>query len=211
MTGQLTVPKIYYYNFTDDAHTLDELKEQLGAARFAYCSNMKSEAAALNSAYAFLLLRYALLKEYGISDIPVFEFNDHGKPFLKDFPDIYFSMSHCKRRAVCAVSDIPVGADIQDIRKLDLRAAKKFLTPLELEKVTLITDKSELSRELCRLWCIKESHSKMTGIGFGEGFCGYAADELISSGKASVAEKDGCFISVCIGQYGEDHGRENIS
>ncbi len=194
----MTEPKVYYYSYDIGAYKLSELKELLGEARYAYCSNMKSESAALNSAYAFILLRYALAKEYGITDIPEFNHGDHGKPFLKDFPNIYFSMSHCAGKVVCAVADVPVGTDIQDIRKINLRAAGHFLTPDELEKVSIITDESQRTKELCRLWCIKESHSKMTGIGFGEGFASYAADDLINSGIASVTEKDGCFISVCV-------------
>ena len=193
----MTVPQIYYYNFGNDRHTLGELKELLGNARYDYCKDMKNEGSALHSAYAFLLLRYALKKEYGISDIPDFIYNDHGKPFLKDFPDIFFSISHCGKKAVCAVSDVPVGTDIQDIRKISMRAAEKFLTAVELENISQITDEEQRTRELCRIWCIKESHSKMTGIGFSEGFYRYSADELINSGKASVSEKDGCFISVC--------------
>ncbi len=198
MTEQLTVPKIYYYNFAGDTNTLDELKEQLGTARYAYCKNMKSEAAALNSAYAFLLLRYALMKEYGITKIPEFDYNEHGKPFLKDFPDIYFSMSHCAGKVVCSVADVSVGADIQDIRKISQRAAEKFLTPEELKNISLITDENKLTRELCRIWCIKESYGKMTGKGFGEGFRSFDADDLLNSGRAFVTEKDECYISSCI-------------
>ena len=193
----MTVPKIYSHSFDAGAHRLDELKELLGGSRYAYCKNMKSEKAALHSAYAFLLLRYALKKEYGITDIPELCYNDHGKPFLKDFPDVYFSMSHCAGRVVCAVADLPVGADIQDIRPLDMRVGKKFLTEAELRRVSLIYGIAELSRELCRIWCIKESYGKLTGKGFGEGFSSFDADALVESGKASVTEKDGCFISVC--------------
>ena len=124
----MSFPDIYYYDHSGDTRSLKELAPLLGENRAGYCGRMKNVNAALNSAYAFLLLRYALKKKYGISAVPEFNYNEYGKPFLKDFPDIYFSMSHCAGRVVCAVSDSPVGVDIQDHRKLNMRTAEKFLT-----------------------------------------------------------------------------------
>lgn len=189
---------VYYYDFSRDTHTLSELGKYLGQQRYEYCKSMKSEVAGLRSAYVFMLLRYALKKEYGIDEMPVFEKNAYGKPFLKNFPDIFFSMSHTKKSVLCAVSDVPVGADIQDIRPLRIGIGKKFLTANEFQNVAQITDENERNRQLCRIWCIKESYGKMTGKGFGEGFTDIDSNELISSGRAFVTQKDGCFISVCI-------------
>ena len=152
----------------------------------------------MRSVFAFLLLRYALHKEYGICDVPQFTINEHGKPFLSDYPDIYFSMSHCTSAVVCAVSRSPVGADIQDIRRLSLSIAGKFLTPAELERISLITDVEQRDKELCRLWSIKESFSKMTGKGFSEGFTGIDTGRLTSEGRALWTFRNGCYISVCI-------------
>ena len=148
-------PYAYFYDFGSDGRTLGELRPLLGEKRLEYCNKMKNVKAGLCSAYAFLLLRYALKQEFGITDIPRFTYNEHGKPFLCGAEGIYFNMSHAAERVVCAVSRSPVGADIQDIRKMNLRTAEKFLTAGEFSAVSGITDENKLNAELCRLWCIK--------------------------------------------------------
>ena len=158
---------------------------------------MKSVKAGTCSAYAFLLLRYALKKEFGITEMPSFTYNEHGKPFFRDHPDIYFNMSHSGTRAVCAVSRSPVGVDIQEIRKINFRAASKFLTTQELEAVTSLPDDEAETEELSRLWCIKESIGKCTGKGFAEGFTSIEAESFIKIGKVRYTRCGDYFISVC--------------
>jgi len=189
----MTFPDILLYDFSDDKHSLDEIADLLGKQRYDYCRRMKSEKAGLASAFSFLLLRYGLKKYCGITDIPELTFGEHGKPFLKEYPGLYFSMSHAKSRAVCAIADNPVGVDIQDIRPLSASAARKFLTDTELRQIS-----TEDSAALCKAWSIKESYSKMTGKGFSEGFTNIDTEMLIRSGKASVTEKDGYIISICM-------------
>lgn len=197
-------PKVYSYDFSSDTRTLGELGGLLGKNRYEYCKKMKSEKAGLCSAYAFLTLRYALKCEYGMTEIPRFVMNEHGKPFLRDRPDIYFNISHASGRVLCAVSESPVGVDIQDIRKISMAAGRKFLTPSELERIGQITDDEIRYAELCRIWCIKESYGKFTGKGFGEGFSGFEADRLVENGQVRCTKKDEYYMSVC-GEW-EDEG-----
>ena len=194
---------IYMYNYSDDGYKLDELSPFLGEQRYAYCRKMKAERAALQSAYAFMLLRYALKKEYGILNVPVLSYNEHGKPFLADYPGIYFSLSHCSNIVICAVSDSPVGVDIQDVRRISMRAASKFLTGDEYGKINAIDDDDDRYTGLSRLWCIKESYGKMTGKGFGEGFSSFDAENLISGGTALCIKKNDVFISISERKKGE--------
>lgn len=189
-------PVVYMYDHSGDRHTLDDLKVLLGNERYGYCRKMKNEKAGLCSAYAFLLLRYALKKDLDISDIPEFIYNEYGKPFLKEYPGIYFNMSHAKQLAACAISDSPVGVDIQDVRRLNFDIAHKFLTERELESISSFKD-DDLNDELCRLWCIKESIGKCKGKGFGEGFTGISAEEFINSGYVRFTKKKDYYISVC--------------
>ena len=130
-----------------------------------------------------------LEKEYGITEMPVFAMNEYGKPFLSGHTDIWFNISHSQKTVVCAVADRPVGVDIQDIRPLNMRVGEKFMTEAEEAAVKSITDPDELNRELCRLWCIKESYGKMTGKGFGEGFKKVETDRLIAENRVSVTER----------------------
>ena len=42
---------------------------------------------------SYALLRYALFKNYGIEEAPVFSYGEREKPYLSDYPHIFFSLS----------------------------------------------------------------------------------------------------------------------
>ena len=56
---------------------------------------------------AYLLLKQALREVYGITDNPLFEYNEHGKPSIVGNPNIFFNLSQCKEAVICAVRDQP--------------------------------------------------------------------------------------------------------
>lgn len=178
----------------DDGPFLSYLSE----GRREYCLRLKNLRPRLESVFSYLLLRYSLIKDHGFDKVPEFVFNEYTKPFLKERPDIFFSMSHAHGAVICAVEKgSSIGADIQDVRKISLNAAKKFCTSGELEALSAMKDESLRIRELCRLWSMKESYSKKTGKGFSEGFGGIDCEKLVNTGEAAFAEYRGYFVSVC--------------
>ncbi|MBQ3313054.1 MAG: hypothetical protein IJG74_04555, partial [Prevotella sp.] len=48
---------------------------------------------------AYQLLKEGLRQEYGITDNPIFDYNEHGKPSIVGHPEIFFNVSHCKEAA----------------------------------------------------------------------------------------------------------------
>lgn len=65
-------------------------------------------------AYGLLL---ALLRDrYGWTALPPMERTENGKPFFPGYPQVHFSISHTAGAAAAAVSDAPVGVDIQRIQ-----------------------------------------------------------------------------------------------
>ena len=65
-------------------------------------------------AYGLLL---ALLRDrYGWTALPPMERTENGKPFFPGYPQVHFSISHTAGAAAAAVSDAPVGVDIQYIQ-----------------------------------------------------------------------------------------------
>ena len=169
------------------------LRPLLSQQRASRCDEIKNENARLSSAYAYILLRYCLLKEYGITEKPIFDFSAYGKPEIQG-SNLHIGISHAKNAVICAADSMPLGLDIQDIRKISPRAAKHFCTSEELMQAENGADMDEV---LSRIWCIKESKGKLTGLGFQEGFSGFSAQELIDSGTAKIIKKEGFFISVC--------------
>ena len=123
----------------------------------------------INSCAVYLLLRYGLLKEYGIKIKPEFEFGKRGKPYLKDIKGIYFNFSHCKNTAVCILSRDDTAIDVMDIRKIHRGVLKRCCTAEEIQKI----NSSEFpDREFTKFWTRKECYSKLDGRGLQLDFAG---------------------------------------
>ncbi len=123
-----------------------------------------------------ILLNHTLGK-IGIFD-PVFDIDNHGKPYLKYYSDVHFNLSHSQSYVACAVSDTPVGVDIEYIHNIDLNLAKQFFYGKEYD---YILNNSNKNKAFFELWVLKESYMKMTGLGFRlalDEFCIEINDEI---------------------------------
>ena len=185
--------KIYLLDFNGVQEEYELIKPLLSEQRLSYCEGKKNLINRLSSAYAYALLRYAIKTGTGESFVPVFDYNEHGKPFIKG-STLKFSISHSENTVICALSEEEIGADIQYIRPISLRAVEKFCTEDELKMVISSEDRD---RESCRIWCIKESRGKLTGKGFQEGFRDISADSLIKNNEAVCLPYRNGFISAC--------------
>ena len=122
----------------------------------------KHEQGRKTCAMAYLLLCEALRQEYGITELPVFEFGEHGKPFIVGHPDIHFNFSHCSEAVICAVSDQPVGVDVESIREYKESLARYTMNDQELEQIAR-AERPDV--EFIRLWTMKEAVLKLSGRG----------------------------------------------
>ena len=59
-----------------------------------------------------------LVEMTGIVD-PVIVLDENGKPSFRDHPEIHFSLSHSGDYVMCAISDSPIGCDIEKDAPLD--------------------------------------------------------------------------------------------
>lgn len=109
---------------------------------------------------AYRLLQQALHKEYGIDELPQFIYNQQGKPLLEGHPDIHFSMSHCREAAAVAVSNQPVGIDIETVEHYSEEVARRVMNEDEMRQ---ILSSPHPAKEFTRLWTMKESLYKLTG------------------------------------------------
>lgn len=68
------------------------------------------------------------LKEYGLSGDKVrLAEGENGKPYLLDYPDIYFNISHSEQKVLVVFSDVEIGCDIEYAAALQgLGLAEKF-------------------------------------------------------------------------------------
>lgn len=112
-----------------------------------------------------LLLR-RMLREAGFSGpFPEITEGPLGKPVFKDLPDVCFSLSHAGDYAACALSDVPVGLDIETFDHASLRVAEHFFTEREQADIAACPTDGEKAKRFIRYWTLKESYVKMTGEG----------------------------------------------
>lgn len=81
------------------------------------------------------------------------ETEESGKPFIKGNP-FYISLSHSGDYAVLAVSEKPIGCDIEKIREINPEMPKKIFGEEITEK-----------EKFFELWTKKESYLKLSGEG----------------------------------------------
>ena len=86
-----------------------------------------------------------------------------GKPWFSSRPDLHFNLSHSGFFAVCALSDAPVGVDMEQVRPVREALVERVCTPRE---AALLPREAALRRDqFCRLWTLKESVMKYFGAG----------------------------------------------
>ena len=97
---------------------------------------------------------------YTLHSTPSFLYNEHGAPYLEDGP--YFSISHSKLGIAVAISDEPIGIDIEAIRPLNEGLVQKTMNPQEQAQIAAAANPAQ---EFIRLWTRKEAYVKMLGTG----------------------------------------------
>ena len=111
---------------------------------------------------AYLLLKQALSETYGITDNPIFEYNEHGKPSIVDHPEICFNLSHCKEAVVCVISDQPIGVDVESIREFKESLVNYTMND---DEIAQINSAEHPAAAFIRLWTMKEATMKLIGTG----------------------------------------------
>lgn len=150
-----------------DATVSDELPSLLEALprwRKEKALSYRFEADRYTCARSYLLLKEMLLAHYGIYGDVEFTFGPYGKPFLKAYPFIHFSYSHCRKAVLCAVGDSPLGADVEDIQ-YDEEIARAAFDESEYLEIRQADNPQDRFTEY---WTRKESCLKLTGTGLAD-------------------------------------------
>lgn len=142
----------------DLAAGLQEISEQ----RREQALRFKFERGQRTCVLAYLLLKRALREEFGITENPLFEYGEHGKPSIVGHPEIFFNLSHCKEAVACAVSRRPVGIDVESVREYKESLARYTMNDSEMSQI-LSAERPNVA--FIRLWTMKEARLKLTGEG----------------------------------------------
>ena len=111
-----------------------------------------------------------MIKQYFGVEFDSFRYNDNGKPFV-DKEGIFFNISHSKGRVVCAVSDKPVGVDIEKLTEKSTEEIENFAKRYFVENEVLTLEQENYSSvAFYEIWTKKEAYSKMLGSALSKNF-----------------------------------------
>ncbi|MBQ8487701.1 MAG: 4'-phosphopantetheinyl transferase superfamily protein [Prevotella sp.] len=158
---------------------LGEISEQ----RREQALRFKHERGQRTCVLAYLLLKMALRREYGITENPLFEYGEHGKPLLAGHPEIHFNLSHCREAVACAVSRQPVGIDVESVREYKESLARYTMNEAELAEIAA-AERPDVA--FTRLWTMKEARLKWSGEGLSNNLKEALADAPRSDFKTTV-------------------------
>lgn len=122
------------------------------------------------------------------------QIDEYGKPYMEN--GLEFSLSHAGAWVGLAVSDKPVGLDIEGGRTFHDWVVSKFCKD-EQEWYEKLSD-SEKESGFYRLWTGKESYGKRDGRGMGIGFSTFSIfSEEISKEIYFQTLKENYYLSLC--------------
>ncbi len=107
---------------------------------------------------AWRLLERAVQVHWGWGGLPPVERSARGKPFFPGRPEHWFSLSHSGGLALCALSDAPVGVDVELVRPRRAELPRRVLSERELARFDGSWE------DFYRVWTLKESWCKREDI-----------------------------------------------
>lgn len=121
--------------------------------------------------------------------------DEAGKPALMDGSEI--SLSHSGERVLCALSDEPVGADLQQLRPCNPALVRRFFTA---EEGAWLEEQRERDLAFSLLWSLKESYVKLLGSGIAKTHLDSFTVRVLPDGRAWIDGSDvKLWYSVCDG------------
>lgn len=165
LTAQQKTNKKMVELYVSDISSLPDPKdcpeqiEKLPEKRRERIGKMRQSKSRKQSLGAGLLLEKVLMR-YGLSSKDVYQ-DENGKPMIEG---LYFNLSHSGDIVICAVSNSPVGCDIEQSKKAPAHLAERYFCEGEKQYLSQFAG-DEYDREFYRLWTMKESYMKYTGEG----------------------------------------------
>ena len=92
-------------------------------------------------------------------------YGENGKPYLVDFQEVHFNLSHSGERVMCVISPFEVGCDVEMIKGDRGKLAERFFKSEESAWIKHFETLEAQSEAFYRLWTLKECYMKVTGRG----------------------------------------------
>lgn len=201
--------KIYYAKISDlSEEEMHDVLQLLPRERLEKIERTKQKKNQLESICAGLLLEYGL-QEQGLKGAELtFLKNADGKPYIAEYPKLFYNLSHSKEYVALVMDEHPVGVDVEGLRTGYQKLVKRFFA--EDEMAALQENWSD--QFFTKLWTKKESYLKATGFGMRMPLNGFSTlqeqvhvngnmpDEMLTDVPyylASVQLEEGYWLTVC--------------
>ncbi len=166
----------------------------------------KNEKARRQSASAWLLLADMLAeREIELANLHVI-LGPQGKPHVDG---IHFSLSHSGDYVLCAVSDAPIGADIQiaqgrTAQRIDRLVDRFFAAPEKAAMERLKGEPAEYEKMFFKIFSCKEAFIKCTGEGLSRDLRDFVTPFALDADEAII---DGITYRFEVREYGRYRNR----
>ncbi len=181
--------------------------------RIEKIKKIRSESEKLLRIYASVFVKLYVSKNTGISLSKLkYLYQHNGKPYFNDCP-IKFNISHTKNTLAIGFSSSEIGVDVEEIRQIDLKLAKRYFTENEnmyifennisanfLEQLNMpcfcTNDSDALYKRFFCIWTRKEAFVKRSGTGLCFKLNSVDLVDVNQSRGILTIEKDNRIISV---------------
>ncbi len=154
--------KVYYAKISElSEEEMQNALRILPQERIEKIKRRKQKKSQLESIWAGLLLEYAL-QEHGLKGMELtFLKNIDGKPYIAEYPKLFYNLSHSKEYVAIVIDDYPVGVDVEETRIGYQSLVTRFFAQEEI----IALQECWSDQVFTKLWTRKESYLKATGFG----------------------------------------------
>lgn len=149
------------------------------------------------SVYAQRLVKYIASIRFNtyVSSINI-SYERCGKPYIPEYPNFQFNISHTKDALVIAVTNVPVGIDIETVESANMNIANRFFSKQEQKFINLANDNQD--KRFFEIWTKKEAYIKWTGKGLSQSLSSFDVTAPDIRKLFKTFEIDKYIISVCL-------------
>lgn len=146
--------------------------------------------------FSEVLARCLISKHFGIDYRAIdIKASPAGKPYITCLPRCEFNISHTRYAVAAALSEQPVGVDVEKIRDIDLNVARRAFSDQEL--AWLNDEPGDRNRRFFEIWTKKEALSKYYGTGLINSLKSYDVTDSFRNERFTSFVTGDYVLSVC--------------
>lgn len=190
------------FNFNNEQ--LEVMKRAVGQQRLEKSLRLLRKDDMVRSLLGECFAKYLLTKKAGLEfNEIIFSQNEFGKPLLTNHCNLHFNISHSGNLIGCALSDHPIGIDVEKCTDtFDPAIAERYFTRAETAFIQSLNER-RAAGFYC-IWTLKESYIKAIGKGLSIPLPSFS---VVTDGKIKLSflNPDQEFMKLKSYRIGEDY------